>query len=116
MLAIGDASVGYALPMEPKKVIVLRYDDTSGGGGELKVRYHAPRTWDVPINMVLPSLRTKLGMPDLTLKVERIRPARLDFCTLRDTFRPFYKGLKYFSSLCIQSGIAKNPFLPSGVT
>ena len=38
LLAIGDASVGYALPVESKKVVVLRYDDTSGGGGELKVR------------------------------------------------------------------------------
>lgn len=38
MLAIGDASVGYGLPVESKKVLVLRYDDTSGGRGELKVR------------------------------------------------------------------------------
>lgn len=46
-------------------------------GITINVRYQAPKDLgDVPINMVLQSLRTKLGMPDLTLKVERIRPAR----------------------------------------
>jgi hypothetical protein len=49
--------------------------DTAGIA--INVRYQAPKDLgDVPINMVLQSLRTKLGMPDLTLKVERIRPAR----------------------------------------
>jgi len=49
--------------------------DTAGIASN--VRYQAPEDLgDVPINMVLQSLRTKLGMPDLTLKVERIRPAR----------------------------------------
>ena len=48
--------------------------------------------------------------------LSRAKNTSLDFCTLRETFRPFYKGLKYFSSLCIQSGVAENPFLPSGVT
>jgi hypothetical protein len=39
LLTVGDASVGRALYMEPKKIIVLRYYDTAGGGGELKVRH-----------------------------------------------------------------------------
>jgi hypothetical protein len=38
LLAVGDASVGHALGMEPEEIIVLRYHDTSGGAGELKVR------------------------------------------------------------------------------
>ena len=42
------------------------------------VRYQAAKELGkVPINMVLQSLRTKLGIPDLTLKAERIRPARV---------------------------------------
>ena len=43
LLAIGNAGVGRALRMEPEKVTVLRYDDTSRGGGELDVR-HVRRT------------------------------------------------------------------------
>jgi hypothetical protein len=42
--------------------------------------------------------------------------ASLEFCTLRHRFRPFHKGLKDFSRVCIQSGVAENPFLPSNVT
>ena len=45
--------------------------DTAGIA--IDVRYQAPKDLgEVPINMVLQSLRTKLGMPDLTLKAERI--------------------------------------------
>lgn len=40
----------------------------------IDVHYQAAKELgDIPINMVLQSLRTKLGMPDLTLKAERIR-------------------------------------------
>lgn len=39
LLAVGNAGVGHALCMEPEEVIVLSYDDTSGGGGELKMRH-----------------------------------------------------------------------------
>lgn len=39
LLAVGDACVAHALRMEPEKVIVLRYHDTSGRNGELKVRH-----------------------------------------------------------------------------
>ena len=46
-------------------------------GIAIDVHYQAAKDLgDVPIHMVLQSLRTKLGMPDLTLKAERIRPAR----------------------------------------
>jgi hypothetical protein len=40
LLAVGDASVGRALHVEPEKIIVLRYYDTSGGGGELKLIFY----------------------------------------------------------------------------
>jgi hypothetical protein len=40
------------------------------------VRYQAAKDLgEIPVNMVQQCLRTKLGMPDLTLKVERIRLA-----------------------------------------
>ena len=49
----------------------------STAGIGIEVRYQATKDLgEVPLNMVLQSLRTKLGMPDLTLKAERIRPAR----------------------------------------
>jgi hypothetical protein len=38
------------------------------------------------------------------------------FAYLGHRFRPFHKGLKDFSSVCIERGVAKNPFLPSNVT
>ena len=37
------------------------------------------------------------------------------FAHLRHSFRPFHKGLEDFSGVCIQSGVAENPFLPSRV-
>ena len=37
LLAVGDARVGRSLGVQPEKVIVLRYDDTLRGGGELEV-------------------------------------------------------------------------------
>ena len=44
-------------------------------GTVIDVRYQAAKELgDVAINMVLQNLRTKLGMQDLTLKTERIRP------------------------------------------
>jgi len=44
-------------------------------GAVIDIRYQAAKDLgDVPINMVLQNLRTKLGMPDLSLKAERIRP------------------------------------------
>jgi broad specificity phosphatase PhoE len=54
------------------------FDVVVGAAGiAIDVRYSAPRNLgDVPINMVLQHLRTKLGMPDLTLKTERVRPPR----------------------------------------
>jgi hypothetical protein len=42
--------------------------------------------------------------------------ARLGFCILCQGFRPFHKGLEDFPSVRIQSGVAENPLLPSGVT
>ena len=53
------------------------FDVVVGAAGiAIDVRYEATRNLgDVPIGMVLQSLRTKLGMPDLTLKTERVRPA-----------------------------------------
>ncbi len=49
----------------------------STAGVALDVRYQGVRDLgDVPVNMVLQHLRTKLAMPDLTLKVERTRPPR----------------------------------------
>jgi hypothetical protein len=49
----------------------------SAAGIAIDVRYRATKDLgEVPIDMVLQSLRTKLGMPDLTLQAERIRPAR----------------------------------------
>ena len=53
------------------------FDVVLGTAGiAIDVRYQAAKDLgEVPINMVLQSLRTKLGMPDLTLKAERIRPA-----------------------------------------
>ena len=52
------------------------FDVVLGASGiMIDVRYQAAKDLgDVPINMVLQSLRTKLGMQDLTLKAERIRP------------------------------------------
>jgi hypothetical protein len=44
------------------------------------------------------------------------RYTRLVFCTLGQPFRPFHKGLKDFSGVCIQSGVAENPFLPGHMT
>ena len=38
------------------------------------------------------------------------------FAYLRQCFRPFHKGLEDFSGVCIQSGVAENPFLPSRLT
>ena len=54
------------------------FDVVLGTAGiAVEVRYQAAKDLgDVPINMVLQSLRTKLGMPDLRLKAERIRPPR----------------------------------------
>ncbi len=54
------------------------YDVVLGTAGiAIDVRYQATKDLgNVPINMVLQSLRTKLGTPDLTLKIERIRPRR----------------------------------------
>lgn len=44
-------------------------------GTAIAVRYRSTKDLgDVPINMVQQSLRTKLGIPDLTLKAERIPP------------------------------------------
>ncbi len=44
-------------------------------GIEIDVRYQATEDLgEIPVNMVQQSLRTKLKMPDLTLKAERIRP------------------------------------------
>ena len=37
--AIDDASVGHASGMKFDEIIVLRYHNTSGRGGELKVRH-----------------------------------------------------------------------------
>ena len=43
----------------------------------IDVHYQATKDLgDVPINMVLQNLRTKLGMQDLTLKAERIQPPK----------------------------------------
>ena len=48
----------------------------STAGIAIDVRYQATKDLgEVPLNMVLQSLRTKLGMPDLTLKAERSRSA-----------------------------------------
>jgi hypothetical protein len=50
----------------------------STAGIAINVRYQATKDLgEVPLNMVLQSLRTKLGMSDLTLKAERSRPARV---------------------------------------
>lgn len=50
----------------------------STAGIAINVRYQATKDLgEVPLNMVLQSLRTKLGMPDLTLNAERSRPARV---------------------------------------
>jgi hypothetical protein len=46
-------------------------------GVVVDVRYQAAKDLgEVPLNMVLQSMRTKLAMPDLTLKAERIPPPR----------------------------------------
>ncbi len=46
-------------------------------GTSVNVEYQAAKDLgDVPINMVLQSLRTKLAMPDLTLKAQRIIPPK----------------------------------------
>jgi hypothetical protein len=45
-------------------------------GVQIDIRYNAARDLgEVPIHMVLQNLRTRLGMPDLTLKTERMQPA-----------------------------------------
>jgi uncharacterized membrane protein len=45
-------------------------------GIAIEIRYKASvDLGEVPIHMVLQTLRTRLGMPDLTLKTERIQPA-----------------------------------------
>jgi uncharacterized hydrophobic protein (TIGR00271 family) len=50
----------------------------STAGIAINVRYQATKDLgEVPLNMVLQSLRAKLGMLDLTLKAERSRPARV---------------------------------------
>ena len=38
------------------------------------------------------------------------------FAHLRQSFRPFHKGLEDFSGVRIQGRVAENPFLPSRVT
>ena len=38
------------------------------------------------------------------------------FAYLRERFRPFHKRLKDFSGVCIQTGVAENPFLPGRMT
>jgi phosphoglycolate phosphatase-like HAD superfamily hydrolase len=38
------------------------------------------------------------------------------FALLCQPFRPFHKGLEEFSGVCIQSGVAENPFLPGRLT
>jgi hypothetical protein len=44
-------------------------------GAVLEVRYQAPRDLgEVPLNMVQQSVRSKLGIPGLILKAERIKP------------------------------------------
>jgi len=48
-------------------------------------------------------------------EVGRSRRPRLEFCTLRSRFRPFHKGLKDFSRVCIQPGVAENLFVPGGL-
>ena len=49
----------------------------SGAGLAIEVRYQAPKDLgDVPLDMVLRSVRARLGMPDLTLKAQRVRPPR----------------------------------------
>ena len=52
------------------------FDVLLGSSGTvIDVRYQAAKDLgDVPINMVLQNLRTKLGIQDLSLKAERIRP------------------------------------------
>ena len=54
------------------------FDVVLGTAGiEINVRYQAAKDLGkIPIDMVLKSLQTKLGMPDLTLKPERVRPPR----------------------------------------
>jgi hypothetical protein len=41
--------------------------------------------------------------------------ARLEFCILHCHLCPFYEGLQDFSRVRIQSGVAKNLFLPASV-
>jgi len=46
-------------------------------GATIDVRYQAPKELDdVAVSMVLKSLQTKLGLPDLALKTEWVRPPR----------------------------------------
>lgn len=46
-------------------------------GIAVKVRYQASKDLgDIPINMVIQSMRAKLGVPDLVLKTERVPPPR----------------------------------------
>jgi hypothetical protein len=59
-------------PMEDFDVVL------GTAGIAIDVRYQAAKELGkVPIDMVLESLRTKLGIPDLTLKAERVRPSRV---------------------------------------
>ena len=55
------------------------FDVVLGTAGiAIDVRYQAAKELGkVPIGMVLHSLQTKLGIPDLTLKAERVRPSRV---------------------------------------
>ena len=48
--------------------------------------------------------------------IVQLRALAWSFAYLRHRFSPFHKGLKDFSSVCIQRGVAKNPFLPSNMT
>ena len=49
----------------------------SSAGTSVAVRYQAARELgDVPIHMIEQNLREKLGMPDLSVKAERVRPPR----------------------------------------
>lgn len=54
------------------------FDVIVGAAGvAVDVHYQATKDLgEVPVKMVLQSLRTKLGIPDLALKTERVRPPR----------------------------------------
>jgi len=55
-------------------------------------------------------------LKDMADEQELIDLLAWSFAYLGHRFRPFHKGLKDFSSVCIERGVAKNPFLPSNVT